>query len=148
MRACVECTGTVTVAGPAEAAFALFMPEGERSWVPDWDPVYPAGGRPAPAPGLAFTTGEGEDTRTWVVARLDSGTRTALYTYVLPGRRTAWIEVMVAQVTAGSCAARVTYRVTSLAPDADAEVRAFRDAYPDMLEDWQRRITGRATTPG
>lgn len=142
MRAYVECSGTVRVAGPAAEVFGLFTPEGERSWVPDWEPVYPVGNLPEPEPGLAFATGVGEDARTWVVARLDPGTRAAVYTYVLPGRRTAWVEVTVEPGTGGVCDAHVAYRMTSLSPEADAEVLAFGDHFPAMLEDWQRRIAG------
>lgn len=56
--------------------------------------------------------------------------------------RAAWIEVTVEPGTGGVCDAHVTYRMTSLSPDADTEVLAFGDHFPGMLEDWQRRIAG------
>ncbi len=140
MRAAIERTGAVTVDRPAAEAFGLFTPEGERSWVPAWDPVYTVGGHPDPAPGLIFITDTDKEARTWVITRFDPAARRAGYAYFLPGRRAAWIDVMVEPVDAGASLARVTYRMTAIGPAGDEEVRAFGEGFDAMLEDWRRRI--------
>ena len=40
-RASVRLTGGIDVALPSPEAFALFTPEGERSWAHGWNPEYP-----------------------------------------------------------------------------------------------------------
>ena len=37
----ISCCGEVRVALPPDAAIELFTPEGERGWVPGWDPTLP-----------------------------------------------------------------------------------------------------------
>jgi hypothetical protein len=39
----------------ASVAIDLFTPEGERDWVPGWDPAYPDG-RASEEPGTVFST--------------------------------------------------------------------------------------------
>ena len=67
--------GTVRVALPPDEALALFTAEGERSWVPGWDPTYPAGGDDREV-GTVFVTGE----TTWIViTRRRSGCATRAF---------------------------------------------------------------------
>ena len=42
----VERNGSVEIALPAEEAFLLFQPEGERRWVAGWKPTYVHPGEP------------------------------------------------------------------------------------------------------
>jgi hypothetical protein len=50
----VRCTGEVPVAQPPEVAILQFTAEGERVWVPGWEPTYPAGD--ADSAGTVFLT--------------------------------------------------------------------------------------------
>ncbi|NIP81031.1 MAG: hypothetical protein GWM90_18165 [Gemmatimonadetes bacterium] len=139
MRAVAECRGTVPVPLPVSEAFRLFTPEGERRWVPEWDPSYPAGPA-APAAGLAFVTGEGREARTWVVTRFEPDAGLASYAYVLPGRRTAVIDVVVEPGPDGGSRARVAYGMTSLSPDEDGVVEEFAAGFEAMMVEWAELI--------
>jgi hypothetical protein len=61
----VERSGSFTVRLPPERAFPFFSPEGERSWVLGWVPVYlhPVG--PSTAPGTVFRTDHNDEETQW-----------------------------------------------------------------------------------
>ena len=136
----VERTGTVSVALPPDEAFPLFTPEGERSWVSGWAPTYPAGGRPDPAPGVAFVLGKEAGASTWLVTRYDAAARGASYAYVLPEHRAVLVDVDVEAGPGGGSRARVAYRMTSLGPAGDAFVREFGEGWDAFLAGWEEGI--------
>ena len=60
----VRLSHTTRVPLPFEAAMRCFTPVGERDWVEDWDPVFPAGEHgDGDSVETVFVTGE----TTWVV---------------------------------------------------------------------------------
>ncbi len=64
----------------------------------------------------------------------------ASFVYVLPGQRTAIVDVVVTPEGEGRSIAAVRYRMTSLSPDADGFVLAFADAFDDMMAHWAEAI--------
>ena len=140
MRPHVTCSGTVDVPLPAQEAFGLFTPEGERLWVAGWAPEYPAGNRPAPSVGVVFVVGKEEGASFWVVTGFDRVARRASYAYTLPGRRVCVVDVAVDDAGPAASRARVTYHMTSVHPEGDAFVRAFPEGYDAMLRGWEQDI--------
>jgi hypothetical protein len=71
MASHIEVSGTLRVARAPADAFRFFTPEGERLWVPDWDPedLHPADG--ALVAGLTFRTRHGGEQTVWLVSRCD-----------------------------------------------------------------------------
>jgi len=128
--------GTVEVALPPEATFPFFTPEGERLWIPGWAPAYPEGGAPEPREGLVFETEKEGGTATWLVTRWEPGAHQAAYAYVLPGRWATTVDVAVRDLGEGRSRVAITYHMTSLAPEADADVRAFEEGYQVRVAGW------------
>jgi hypothetical protein len=64
-------TGRFTVDVSPNRAIGLFTAEGERGWVDDWEPRYPAGGDDRDRVGTVFVTAgaEGADV-VWVVTHV------------------------------------------------------------------------------
>ena len=55
-RTHVEQAGVVPMDLPADEAFRLYDPEGERRWVEGWDPTYVHPSEPAVREGVVFQT--------------------------------------------------------------------------------------------
>jgi hypothetical protein len=124
----VVLSGSLFVALPPEEAIALFTAEGERSWVPHWDPSYPAGGDDREV-GTVFVTGD----TTWIV--IGSTADTMRYARFTPGERTGTVEVRCVAADGGA-RVEVTYDLTG----DDAVVDDFERAYPEMLREWERSV--------
>lgn len=139
-RVHVTRTGTVAVGLPAAEALTLFTPEGERRWVPGWAPRYPLGETPELSEGVAFETGTEAGPAHWVVTRWSPGERRAAYSNVVPGQRSTLVDVRLDDTEPGCSQARVTYHMTSLAPEGDAFVRAFGDRYDAFMSDWSAHL--------
>jgi hypothetical protein len=141
MRAHATCTGHLHVTLPPEEAFPLFTPEGERGWVAEWDPRYPIGGRPDPAPGIVFLTAKAEGDALWLVTRYEPHRHRAAYVCVVAGHRAVLVEVAVQPGEHGGSRVDVRYDMTSLSPEADHFVRDFEGAYGDFLAAWSAALT-------
>ena len=124
-------TGTITVPLPPDQAIALFTPEGERAWVPDWDPRHHS--------DAVFTTTHGGADTTWVV--LDAGPHAVRYARVSRDRA-GTVEVRC-HAHGDRTRAEVTYDLTPLTPDA---LDQFAAGYDDMLAEWERLIAEACTT--
>jgi hypothetical protein len=74
-------SGQFGVALVAARAIGFFTPEGERAWVPGWDPRYP-GGLPSEDSGTVFVTNSGGIETLWVVLDIDRGAATAAYAHI------------------------------------------------------------------
>jgi hypothetical protein len=115
-------TGIIHTGLPPETAIALFTPEGERAWIPGWDPHHHS--------DTVFTT----HGTIWVV--LPTGEpHTVRYARVTPGRHAGTVEVRCE----GDGTATVTYDLTPLAPGA-------LDGFDPDLPDWERRIAEACTS--
>ena len=144
MRTTIECSGRVRVALRPEAAIHYFTPEGERDWVPGWDPSYPAGDAGELAPGLVFETASDGGRTTWVVTR--SAPREMVYGRVLPGDHAGTIAVRCEPHGDGTVAL-VTYRLTALGPEGARRLAEFEEAYPRFMTLWEELI-GTAASGG
>lgn len=125
---------------PATEALWLFTPEGERVWVPHWNPHYPAG-RPSEDSGTVFVTTAEGITTTWVIMTIDRTAHSATYARVTPGRHAGTVRVSCADTRPGYCSVTVAYDLTSL-DDADpAVLDAYRPAaFAQMMESWAAAI--------
>ena len=125
----MNCQGSLRVPLPPPEAIELFTPEGERAWVPHWDPVH--------ASATVFTT----DQTIWVIT--DATATRRRYARVTPGVQAGTVEV-VCHPDGDHTRAHVTYDLAALSPDTDLETFAAR--YDDMLAEWERLIAGACTT--
>lgn len=140
-RVHVERSGVVEMALPFADAFPLFNAEGERRWVEGWDPYFVHPPEPGAGEGAVFqTTHHGMGTTIWVQTRHDPDAGGASFVYVLPGQRAAIVDVVVTPVGEGRSRASVRYRMTSLSSQADDLVRAFADAFDEMMAHWAEAI--------
>lgn len=134
-------TGTLRVAAPFDQAFPFFTPDGERLWVPDFDPefLHPLSGDQGP--GAIFTTRHGGEDTLWMVARFSPQEGVAEYARVTPGSRRGTVTVTLAAVDSNTTEATVTYHLTSSSDHGDAVLEAMtEEAYAAMLADWERWI--------
>ena len=113
-------TSEFNVALPATAAIGLFTPEGERAWIPGWDPVY-ATGETSETPATVFTTAAGGIETIWVIIEIDRAGGTAAYARITRGRHAGTVRVRCTNVSPGSSAVGLSYDM-SLLPDADPAV--------------------------
>ena len=136
----VELSGRVEVSAVPLDAFRFFTPEGERLWVPDWEPEYlhPPGG--AEAEGTVFRTRHGGELTLWLVARLDRSAGALEYIRVTPESRMGTVSVQLSAAGGAATEATITYRLTSLSPAGDRALEAFAREFPGMLAEWERRI--------
>jgi hypothetical protein len=146
MSAHIELSGTIRVAAPPAAAFKFFTPEGERLWVPDWEPeyLYPADG--AIAEGLTFRTCHGGDVTLWLVSRCDAAGGAIDYLRVTPDSRMGTVAVRLSDSGGSSTDATISYALTSLSADGDRKLEAFAAGFPAMLGEWERRIAALPAT--
>jgi hypothetical protein len=123
IRIRMKFTGTIRTPLPPDQAISLFTPEGERAWVPGWDPHHHS--------DTVFTT---HGDTIWVV--LETGDpHTVRYARVAPGRHAGTVEVRCHP----DGTARVTYDLTPLATGA-------LDGFDPDLPDWERRIAEACAT--
>jgi hypothetical protein len=139
MRAHIDVSGTVRIAAPPADAFRFFTPEGEKLWVAGWQPEYLHPWDGALQEGLTFRTRHGGEETLWLVSRLD-GMTAVDYVRVTPGSRLGTVSVRFAASGAAASDVGVTYRLTSLAPAADATVETFARRFPEYLATWERSI--------
>jgi MOSC domain-containing protein YiiM len=140
-RATVRRTGTLRVAAPLDQAFPFFTPDGERLWVPDFDPEYlhPLSGDQGV--GAIFTTSHGGENTLWMVLRFSPREGVAEYARVTPGSRRGTVHVRLEALDANTTGATVSYDLASTSASGDAVLEALTPvAYADMLADWERRI--------
>jgi hypothetical protein len=134
----IQVTGTVEVGLPPAEAFGLFTATGERSWAHGWDPVFPSPVTDETSPGTVFqTTHDGRHT-TWTVTASEPGQAIA-YSATTPGERAGLVTV-ACQPSATGTTATVSYDLTALTPEANAELGRFAGDYPQFLAHWEHAI--------
>jgi hypothetical protein len=140
--------GTLSVAAPLQQAFGFFTPEGERAWVPGWDPEYlhPTDG--ALVPGLVFRTAAHGEQTLWMVIACDPTAGTAEYARITPDSRLGTVSVRCGEAGPRSTTVEVRYRLTAVSARGDAVLSAFdAAAFATMLREWERSIAQRLATP-
>lgn len=139
----ISLAADLVVHRPRAAALAAFTPEGERTWVPDWEPEYPAPDRRV-GPGAVFRTSHGERTTTWVVVDQDDGG--VRYARVTPEVSAGTVAVSVLLAEPTQTRLRVSYDLTALSPAGRRELDAFAADYPAYMAGWRRRSGARMRT--
>jgi hypothetical protein len=136
----IHVSGSFRVAAPPAEAFRFFTPDGERLWVPGWEPEYlhPADG--TFGAGLTFRTRHGGELTLWLVSRCDAAAGTIEYVRVTPDSRLGTIAVALARAAEDVTAASVTYRLTALSTDGERKLDAFAAEFDSMLASWERLI--------
>lgn len=135
----VQSSGQFDVALSAGDAIGLFTPEGERLWVPGWDPVYPEG-QPSEDSGTVFLTESGGVETTWVVIQIDRPGATAAYARTTPGYHAGVVRVACVDTAAGHCTVSVAYDLTLLGADpAELEAHAVGN-FEDMMHEWSNAV--------
>ena len=144
----IERTGRFRIALPLAQAMAFLSPEGEKLWVPGWQPVYqhPAG-TPSDAPHTVFTTDHNGEHTIWMVLQYSAGQGVAEYLRLTPSSRVGTVSVAGTERDGGTDIA-VTYRLTSLTRAGHDTLAALTDdAYGRMLQDWEMRIAALGPPP-
>ena len=137
----VEHTGEFRLPVPLDQAFPLFTPEGERAWVPGWNPVYLHPRSPASEAGTLFCTSHGGEETVWLVLRYEPFNGIAEYARVAPATRAGTVRVHCTAVAGGETMVRVTYELTALTPAGNAILAAFTaEGYQAMLAEWAAAI--------
>ena len=133
-------SGSVPVALPAERAFHLFTPVGERLWAPGWEPSFPAGEvGDGSAAGTVFVTAAGGMETFWtVVERSADGVR---YARVAPGVSAGTVAVRVRHDGPEAAVAEVTYDLTALTDDGDAVLADLESGDAAFLDGWREAIS-------
>jgi hypothetical protein len=134
-------SGEFDLAVSAAEAIEFFTPEGERGWVPGWNPVYPSG-ESSETPGTVFTTDAGGVDTIWVVLNIDRDGCYSAYSRVTPGHHAGTVQVQCEDRPEGGCVVSVTYDM-SLLPGADP---TGLDAYDDesftaMMRHWFEAVS-------
>ena len=140
-RAHVRRSGSLRVAAPLERAFPYFTPDGERLYVPGFDPHYlhPLTGEQGE--GAIFTTDHnGEDTL-WMVLHFSPADGQAEYARVTPGSRRGSVSVSLQRLDESTTQATISYDLTSTSEAGDQKLAAFTDqAFAAMLAEWEAKI--------
>jgi hypothetical protein len=140
MNRSIAHTGTVHVDAAPEHAFQLFTAPGERLWVDGWDPEVLSGGD-GRARGAVFITDVDADKAYWIVADYDTEALRARYARIAPATRAGTVEVVARSDGAGGTEVEVTYELTALTEEGDAQLAEFdSEAFAGMLADWERMI--------
>ena len=136
----IDYTGTITVYLPAEEAFELFTPEGERAWVPGWKPRY-FYRAPEDGPDTSFLTKHGGEETLWMVLAADEEELSAGYARITPGSRMGTVMVEVEPIDDTSSWVTVSYELTALTPAGNTVLKKFdKQAFKAMLSDWEQRL--------
>jgi hypothetical protein len=140
----VHRSGSFSVPGSVPDVVPLLTAEGERDWVPGWDPVFPLAGHRHER-GEVWTT-EGAAGRTiWVTAqrRADG----ALFARITPDVSAGLVDVHCYPAASGMTDVVVEYDLTALGPAGTVALEQLARGFAAMLEDW-RVAVGRALNRG
>lgn len=136
------CSSTIHLAAAPAVVFPLFTPQGERAWVPDWDPhnIYPHSGE-AELDGV-FATAHVEDAPTiWTIVEYAPDRGRIAYVRVAPASHVAHITVDCREALPDATEATISYVFTGLSEAGNAYVaRHSEDHYRHWLLEWQAAI--------
>jgi hypothetical protein len=140
MASRIQASGELSVAVPLAVAVGLFTPEGDRAWVPGWDPVYPAGESSEEA-GTVFLSYVGGVETIWVVLGIDRDGGETAYARVTPGQHAGTVRVRCRANRDSATHATVTYDMSVL-PGArgDATGAYASQRFGEMLDEWRALI--------
>ncbi|MEA2001829.1 MAG: hypothetical protein U9N84_08105 [Actinomycetota bacterium] len=129
---------------PVSAAEAIrfFTPEGERVWVPGWNPVYPAG-EASESSGTVFTTYAGGVETIWVVQKISRNGYSCAYSRVTPGHHAGTVKVQCVDQADGGCVVMVAYDMSLLPGSDPTELDPYDDpSFAAMMGEWANEVSG------
>lgn len=128
--------------------FPLFSPEGERGWVPGWDPelLHPPGA--VWEEGQIFRTREESEEAVWLVTRLDRERWSVEYHRVHPERYVARISVACRPLPDGRTEVSTIYSFVGLSEAGNREIDTMtQQTYDEKMSRWSewvaRHLAGR-----
>ena len=127
-------TVTISVPFPVEEAMALFTARGERRWVEGWDPKFPAGEPADEDEGTVWVTVAGERSTYWVVAAKEVDR--VRYARTTPGFAAGTVEVRLRDSDGQETEADITYDLTALTAEGDAELDDFASGFHEEIGSW------------
>jgi hypothetical protein len=134
-------TGQFELPIPASDAIGYFTPEGERTWVPGWDPQYPAG-EAAETDGTVFITSHGDTDTVWVIDSIDRTAHTSAYSRITTDHHAGTVKVACSDQTDGRCIVTVSYDMTNLNPDRPELLDAYDESsFTAMMNEWAAGVT-------
>lgn len=134
-------SGEFSLACSAEEAFPMFSPEGERTWVPGWNPqpVFP--GTIDFSRDTVFRQGDGDEETIWTIVDVDVESHRAEYVRVAPASHAAHIIVKVHPLDSENCRVTVAYTVTAFGKESTLLEAFSENAYAEKMRNWRRQIT-------
>jgi hypothetical protein len=144
----IERTGSFALPlSPAEA-LPLFTAEGERSWVPGWEPQYIHPPHASSAAGTVFRTDHGGEETLWIVLRYEPVEGIAEYGRFTPGSRLGTVRVQCTGEGDSQTRVSVTYALTAVSPSgSEALIAMSIDAFATMLQEWRGLIVRSLLNP-
>ena len=145
-----KATGQVVLEGSfdldtrADKALQFFTPEGERTWVKDWNPtpIYPAQADVVFQANAAFRVDEGAERSLWTIVEANLQSHVAEYVYVVEGERLSRVRVEVEPLGAKQCRVRVHYVHTATSDKGLQFVASTtEDAFAQKMRGWQRMVS-------
>ena len=133
--------GRLLVAAPTDDAFPLFSPDGERRWVPGWNPeiLHPTDG--TWQRGQIFRTREDSGEVVWIVTRFDAAQHEAEYHRVEPGRYVSRIEVCCRSAGEAQTEVFVAYTLIGLSEAGNRDIAAMTpEEYAEKMTRWAKWI--------
>jgi hypothetical protein len=136
----VEQHGSFELAISAETAFPLFSAEGERLWVPDWNPtpVFPTDDVVRWQTDAVWTIIREGELLTWWTIEVDRVNLNASYVHFSTGRAVR-VNVHVEPVGASACRVHVGYIITATSPEAERYVLEAC-SIKDRMAQWKSLI--------
>jgi len=133
-------TRSFNLGAPSRELLQLFTAEGERLWVPGWNPELLSGGTER---GSVFRTlgADGQET-VWVVTDFRPDLGRASYARIAQGSNMGLVDVHCEPLTANSTCVTVTYTLTGLSPEGTAFVQRFLAAqyFSAYIEGWKQSL--------
>lgn len=140
----VTVSDTIQVPLPPNQAFVFFTPMGETQWAHGWRPRFHVPTDDDSRPGTTFEVAREGHISTWIVVHRELG-RLIEYSWIVPGKLAAVVTVACAPIEDGSTIATVTYHMTGLVPELNAEVERFASQFRHFLDYWQTAIAEAAS---
>jgi len=128
---------------PIRAADAInfFTPEGERIWVPGWNPTYPAGAV-SEDPGTVFITSHTGVETVWLVVEIDRTRHASAYARITVGHHAGTVRVRCDDQPGDRCVVTVEYDMTALASHHPGILDAYSDdSFAAMMNEWAAGVT-------
>ena len=122
---------------PRSQVFPLFTAQGERAWVPGWNPEILSG---AEERGSVFRTQNGHGQEAiWIVTEYKPLEGRVSYASTALGSHIGLVDVACAEPAAGGTDVSVRYTLTALSEAGRAFVRKFLETghYSRMIDEWR-----------